>query len=556
MTSRSQRPADINLRSTIRSWLASWEFIDNPFATWEAGQEPQLERYFIKRPFFDQLLHSQKSALVFAPRGGGKSATRIMLEAECRPATPTAAVIAVSFTDFSPFAESHAPVFSPTLSDYLPHLITTVLARVFSALMVNPTAAAQLSSEDFGELRYWLDRYASYILAPDYLGKLLRHTESRLPDELLMILIGYIQRDQMLPGNVNPDLLVIARLLRALQTGLPIPPSGPTDSPSRIIEAIVRLSLRLLSRGPNPCRALYILIDGIDEYALTQDNPEASVALLRALLGNLHFLELPGLAVKFFLPTEQQHALERVTRIDRVDVIPLTWDPPKEQDSPDSDYLRELLRRRIAAFNTRGLRTLGELCDPSLRHSIEDEMLEEAHDSPRSLMRLGDLLFAEHCREIPEMRSLLVPTEWERAVERFRATVRPAADTPAVRTVVPAPAPQANLPSHSVPQLRVDLHAGKVYRGLEELPLLSDLEYRLLAFLYHRKGQICSKDEINLAVYEPKYDLTTDQQRGAISDEAIAQLLTRLRRRIELNPSQPVYLTTVKGRGYRLDNTD
>jgi hypothetical protein len=55
----------------------------DPFAKTNADEEDHLKSYFIEPPFFKAVygdLASPKSALVFAPRGGGKTALKRMLE--------------------------------------------------------------------------------------------------------------------------------------------------------------------------------------------------------------------------------------------------------------------------------------------------------------------------------------------------------------------------------------------------------------------------------------------------------------------------------------------
>ncbi len=536
------------LRDSIRSWLKSWDFWDNPFAHWEANQEYWLNRYFVKRSFFDQLLNNHKSSLVFAPRGGGKSATRIMIEAECRPTLANASTLAVSFTDFSPLVEAQVYLKRQTLDDYLPHLITAIMERVLESLAVNPACTSKLTANDVGSIRYWIDTYASHLLKLDFLPGLLKHSDSKLAESVALDLASqvYNRHPPQKTGSQRLDSLL--RCLYALRTEAAIVPSAAMDSPSRILEHFVRLVVTALSRGPTSCDVIYLLVDGVDEYPLTQNDPVASAGLLQPILGNLRFLELPHLVTKFFLPAEQQTAFASGARTDRLDVIHLSWD---QGNSGGTDDLRALLRRRIAAFNSRGLTTLAELCHPSIRRSIEDDLLEVACDSPRNLLRLGDLLFSEHCRERPEPGSELIPLEWDRAVERFRATVYEQIDTVGTsQSAVMTPAAFTG-----IPRVRVDVRSKRVYRGAEEVDFAAaDLEYRLIEYLYRRRGEICTKDEIGLAVYEPKYARRAGESISGISNQAIDRLFNRLRQRLEPNPSQPVYVITLKGRGYRLEN--
>ncbi len=75
---------------------------------------------------------------------------------------------------------------------------------------------------------------------------------------------------------------------------------------------------------------------------------------------------------------------------------------------------------------------------------------------------------------------------------------------------------------------------------------LTAKEARLLAHFETHAGQICEKDELIVAVWPE------DQvfERG-LRDDSLAQLVRRLREKIEPDPSHPAQILTVPGRGYR-----
>ena len=75
--------------------------------------------------------------------------------------------------------------------------------------------------------------------------------------------------------------------------------------------------------------------------------------------------------------------------------------------------------------------------------------------------------------------------------------------------------------------------------------LLSPAEYRLLRFLIANQGRIIQRDEIVKAVWPDA------QVVAGISDEAIDQLVYRLRKKTEDDPNNPQYTQTVKGQGFR-----
>jgi len=93
--------------------------------------------------------------------------------------------------------------------------------------------------------------------------------------------------------------------------------------------------------------------------------------------------------------------------------------------------------------------------------------------------------------------------------------------------------------------IRIDVEAGSVQVDGVLLPPLTELEYRLLLLLYGHLDQICDKYSIVEAVWGVEY---IDE----VDDARIEKLVSRLRQKVEPNPSQPSYLLTVRGRGYRL----
>jgi DNA-binding winged helix-turn-helix (wHTH) protein len=74
---------------------------------------------------------------------------------------------------------------------------------------------------------------------------------------------------------------------------------------------------------------------------------------------------------------------------------------------------------------------------------------------------------------------------------------------------------------------------------------LTSLEYRLLKFMLENKDRILGKEEIINAVWkEAKTTL-------GVTDQALDQLIFRLRKKIEDDPNNPVHLETIKGRGFK-----
>jgi hypothetical protein len=96
--------------------------------------------------------------------------------------------------------------------------------------------------------------------------------------------------------------------------------------------------------------------------------------------------------------------------------------------------------------------------------------------------------------------------------------------------------------------VRVDVESGNVWVDGILAPTLTDLEYRLMLLLYGRLNKICDKYTIVESVWGEEYIEEVD-------DARIEKLLSRLRQKIEPDPSKPRYITTVRGRGYRLTSS-
>lgn len=91
----------------------------------------------------------------------------------------------------------------------------------------------------------------------------------------------------------------------------------------------------------------------------------------------------------------------------------------------------------------------------------------------------------------------------------------------------------------------LDIDSGDVWVNGVRIPVLTDLEFRLLSLLYERKDKISDKYRIVTAVWGESY-------LGEVDDARVEKLVSRLRSKIEPDPSNPMFLITQRGRGYKL----
>ncbi len=91
----------------------------------------------------------------------------------------------------------------------------------------------------------------------------------------------------------------------------------------------------------------------------------------------------------------------------------------------------------------------------------------------------------------------------------------------------------------------LDADSGDVWVDGIRVPVLTDLEYRLLELLYERRDKLTDKYQIVTAVWGEDY-------LGDVDDARVEKLMSRLRSKIEPEPSEPCYIITRRGRGYKL----
>lgn len=94
----------------------------------------------------------------------------------------------------------------------------------------------------------------------------------------------------------------------------------------------------------------------------------------------------------------------------------------------------------------------------------------------------------------------------------------------------------------SVGDLQVDLSRRCVHIGEQEIHL-TPIEYRLLAVLIHHAGKVLTHRQLLLDVWGPAY---------VEHAHYVRIYMGQLRRKLESDPTQPRYLLTEAGIGYRL----
>src|SRR6185312_7447128 len=134
-------------------------FERDPFAKTNADEEDLLEDYFIEPPFFKAVygdIHEPKSAVVYAPRGGGKTALKRRIELSAR----SNAFLSVTYNSFPTAGLKLKDI---ALEYHLRNIVRILLVAVLSA--ATNSGVDDLSRDD---------RHFLYVLSKEHLSQLSR----------------------------------------------------------------------------------------------------------------------------------------------------------------------------------------------------------------------------------------------------------------------------------------------------------------------------------------------------------------------------------------------
>ncbi len=89
----------------------------------------------------------------------------------------------------------------------------------------------------------------------------------------------------------------------------------------------------------------------------------------------------------------------------------------------------------------------------------------------------------------------------------------------------------------------INFDRGEALRGGQTLDLTA-LEFRMLEVFVRRRGRILSREQLIDAAWGPE---------TIIQDRVVDTHILNLRKKIERTPSKPLYICSVRGRGYRFE---
>lgn len=204
----------------------------------------------------------------------------------------------------------------------------------------------------------------------------------------------------------------------------------------------------------------------------------------------------------------------------------------------------------------RPLTTLGEDLDvwrgspfPSVfvSHELPPFTAEEADKLIDQALVDADVAFGDSERQLIYQQSEGHPALLQAAAAAVYTAKREGADDQDLASTIEAAlaATRANGAGalSGSQRFQVDDQRGVVWVRGRRVDGLTNKEFSLLKYLYDNAGRVCPKEEIWRAVW-PEYE-------EGMEDYPIQKLVSRLRSKIEPNPSRPQHVVTAWGRGYK-----
>jgi hypothetical protein len=383
-------------QGSYRRFFSSIGFDENPFAHTNADEEVErLPDYFISPPYFSAVFGNPadpKSFVVFAPRGGGKSAQRIMIERSCAMNK----VLAITYDRFD------FPELDRAGEVKLYHHLYKIIRFALMGILITVNNERQLA-EDLSKH----DREIIVKLAAQYLAGVNEAILKTALDSLKSLKDKVKDFwNEWLP-LIGPSIkLLLNKLLGVEISDLDKYGENPSKEST---DLKYQLGLVIGIVRKLGFQSIYVLIDRVDEAELTGNDARASFSLLRPLLKDLELLELDGIGFKFFLWDQLEPLYTEIARTDRIRKETLEW---------DDEMLEAMWRKRLLAYSRGQISELLSVSEETKPRNPDQLALIFANHSPRDMIRIGAHIIAEQ-QEIDLRCEQITASAVYRGVEKF-----------------------------------------------------------------------------------------------------------------------------------------
>lgn len=336
----------------------------------DASQDTQLAEYLVAHDKFEAIWGDEVSFL-FAPAGGGKSAFRARLAHACRAEEDGRRVFPIVY----PLPESVLlAVEAERLDVHLREIGRAAASELFLHLAHRPSEFLDLNNAEKQTVRRLLEQNLPQSL--EHLLEQLEPYGGLDPEARLRALAKSYD-----PGAVwlnPPSEESLAAFRRAMaETAV----SETREAPRDPLEPWLDLLLNTLH-----FEAVYLLVDGVDAYPETMNNPGYALALLKPLLDQADAWRERGLFVKAFLPIELKSAVKQAFPLltSRRNLVTIRW---------TRNLLAELLRRRVTAAIGMEPASLDMISEPGFR-GVDLLVVRSVEPLPREVLAFtGRMLY-------------------------------------------------------------------------------------------------------------------------------------------------------------------
>ncbi|MGB6429813.1 MAG: hypothetical protein WBF06_04460 [Candidatus Acidiferrales bacterium] len=368
----------------LKEFLTRLGFTEHPFQFTNADEEEHLQSYFVPPPYFVSIWgdpKSPKSQVIFAPRGGGKTAQRRMIEYKSEKAN----VFVITYDRFEKLSEVELETLS--VDYHLRNIIEKGLLGFLLELHARGLQGPSFSNAERDQIDHLCDHYLSRITRLEAIEAL---------SSLKTLSAGAKQFLREWSGPLN-SLFSAALAAKGVPFtklslgGAPVQHDSLGGSLKAHFELVRDL---LLSVG---FESIYVLVDKVDETAETGNNAGASFNLVKPLLRDLELLQIRKVAFTFFLWDLLLARYQEYARPDRLEQFELSWG---EAD------LNKMLSRRLEAFSQGRVEDLSQLTDAELANSLHFLVVLFAAGSPRDMIRICQEILAEQLQINPDSTNI------------------------------------------------------------------------------------------------------------------------------------------------------
>ncbi|MDM8528281.1 hypothetical protein QUF58_08705 [Anaerolineales bacterium HSG24] len=425
-----------------REWLKYHKFKPgyHPFSTPTADKEEDLDWYLTnKLSYFNQLIKPETTFL-FAKRGMGKTAYRLVLEKEFSRKN----VLIVRCTDFYSLLKKG----QVTLTDHIELILREAMTKLFHMLLNGEIDVSLLDSMpdyQLQELAWFTYHYISgakggflnytipnkndvecytdqefedlIVLCYDNkefhtVYKLLNQQSTK--DHIIHLITVLLVTRAWSKGNIEIYEGVISFMARLLQAETDMPQSDTLDFYNNEYSAPKDLMAGFFSLLDNfNIEQICIFVDRVSDYH--RNGYTQTPQMLEPLIRAVPILEMNGYVFKFFFPSEIKNELISRFRKDRFLPYELEW---------EEDDLKRLIAHRlwVATYdNARdsNCKNIKRLFEIDIHHvDFAKDIVEISNGSPRNVVWFLRTIFNIHTKNIP-ISSHIVRETYFNAIREF-----------------------------------------------------------------------------------------------------------------------------------------